>query len=114
MANTHANATGKLCIRLVKLVRKAMSQPSVGKTLAPYNAESKINVRLIARGYEGATQGISRKRQIWGGMPLWVQLVDSCLGCIASVDSVAAAPFAGRNAANVLPKASECTSTSRP
>ncbi len=45
-----------------------MSQTSVGKTLAPYNAESKINVRLIARGNEGATQGISRKRQIWRGL----------------------------------------------
>jgi len=92
-----------------------MSQPSVGKTLAPYSAESKINVRLIARGHVGGyPRNISEATDLAGPMPLWVQLVDSCLGCIASVDSVAAAPFVGRNAANVLPQASECTSMSRP
>ena len=53
MANTNTNASRMYCIRLAMLVRKAMSQPSVGKTLAPYSAESKINVRLIARGHKG-------------------------------------------------------------
>jgi hypothetical protein len=34
-------------------------------------------------------------------------LVGSRWGCVASVDSVAAAPFAGRNAAKVLPEPSD-------
>src|SRR6266853_527718 len=46
MANT--NAIGKLCIRLATHVRKVMSQPSAGETLAAYSAESEINVRSMA------------------------------------------------------------------
>ncbi len=47
-----------------------MSQPSVGKTLAPYSAESKINVRLIARGHVGGyPRNISEATDLAGPMP---------------------------------------------
>jgi hypothetical protein len=46
MANTNTNASGKYCTCLATPVRKAR-RSSRGKS-----AESKINVRLIARGHE--------------------------------------------------------------
>src|SRR5882672_2750645 len=119
MGNAHTNASGKLCIRLTTLLREAMSQPSAGKTLAPRSSRefSRLKRRIQDKrtiNSEGTRGGvyprnISEATDLARPMPSRVQLVDSRFGCVVSVDSAAAAPFAGRNAANVLPEASECT-----